>query len=160
MSRDVLLRPWMVLTLALAALSLGPSFAHVLEAPPRLHDWPAQLWIDATVRHGQFVLFRDIGAPLDIGAILAATVLVLLLRNKSGFGWTLAGTVLLILALAAWSMIVSPANDVLAGWRPGPVPADFTTIRDRWETGHMIVASLKVLGFVALAAGVTGPRAV
>jgi hypothetical protein len=149
-----------VLTLALAALSLGPSFAHVLEAPPRLHDWPAQLWIDATVRHGQFVLFRDIGAPLDVGAILTAAILVLLLRGKSGFRWALAGTVLLILALVAWFTIVSPANDVLAGWRPGPVPADFTATRDRWETGHMIVASMKALGLIALAAGATAARAV
>ena len=33
----------------IAALSLGPSFAHVLEAGPRLSVWPPQLWRETTV---------------------------------------------------------------------------------------------------------------
>jgi hypothetical protein len=158
-SREALLRHWTVLTLTLAALSLGPSFAHILGAPPRLYDWPAHLWIDATVRHGQFVPFRDISAPLDVGAVLAAAILAFLLHGRSGFGWILAATALLVLALIAWLAIVSPANAILAGWQAGPVPADFVARRDRWEIGHMVVASLKALGFVALAAGATGTRA-
>jgi hypothetical protein len=159
MSREALLRPWVVLTLSLAALSLAPSFAHVLEAPPRLYDWPAHLWIEATVRHGQFVLFRNIGAPLDIGAIVMAAILAVLLHRRAGFGWVLTGTALLILALIAWFVVVSPANEVLAGWGAGAVPTDFIPTRDRWEIGHMIVASLKALGFVALAVGATSLRA-
>ena len=30
------------------ALSLGPSFAHLLEAPPRLTAWPPELWREAS----------------------------------------------------------------------------------------------------------------
>lgn len=41
----------------------------------------------------------------------------------------------------------------LRGWRPGPVPADFQRIRDRWEFGHMVVAGIKLAGFVMLAIG-------
>ena len=33
-----------VATLLVAALSLGPSFAHVLESGPRLGEWPPPWW--------------------------------------------------------------------------------------------------------------------
>jgi hypothetical protein len=49
---------------------------------------------------------------------------------------------------------VAPANAVLATWQPGPIPPDFAAIRDRWETGHMAVAALKLLGFMATALAV------
>lgn len=154
----MILRLWPTLTLILAALSLGPSFAHVLEAPPRLKAWPQQLWIDTTVHHGQFTLFRSVGAPLDLLAILAAAVLAVLLRGEPGFKWVLAGAVLLALGLAAWSALVAPANSILATWRTGSPPTDFQAIRQRWESGHMAVALLKLLAFVALALGATAFR--
>jgi hypothetical protein len=150
-----LIRFWPILTLTLAALSVGPSFAHALEAMPRLRIWPPKLWIDATVLHGQFVLFRAIGGPLDMAAILASGLLTFFLRGEPGFGWTLAGALLLALAFIAWLTIVAPANAVLATWHAGPVPANFISVRDRWETGHMIVAGLKIFGFLTLAVGAT-----
>jgi hypothetical protein len=47
--------------------------------------------------------------------------------------------------------IVAPANAILATWQPGPLPADFYAIRNRWEGGHMVVAALKMCGFIAVA---------
>ena len=46
--------------------------------------------------------------------------------------------------------LVAPANAVLATWLAGPVPTDFDAIRWRWESGHMVVAGLKVLAFTAI----------
>ncbi|TIP92536.1 MAG: DUF1772 domain-containing protein, partial [Mesorhizobium sp.] len=42
--------------------------------------------------------------------------------------------------------------DILATWVPGPIPENFEAIRLRWETGHMIVAGFKAVGFVSLIA--------
>ena len=56
---------------------------------------------------------------------------------------------LFALALLAWAAIVSPANAVMATWTPGPLPSSFHSIQHRWEIGHMLVASLKLLGFAA-----------
>jgi len=53
------------------------------------------------------------------------------------------------LSLAVWFGWVSPANAVLATWQPGPIPEDFAAIRNRWETGHVAVAALKLIGFMA-----------
>ncbi|TGU67784.1 DUF1772 domain-containing protein, partial [Mesorhizobium sp. M00.F.Ca.ET.186.01.1.1] len=48
---------WSVLTITIAALSLGPSFAHALESLSRLTRWSPALWREATVFNAQFQLF-------------------------------------------------------------------------------------------------------
>ena len=144
--------------LILAALSLGPSFAHLLERPPRM-SWPPQLWIAATNFGGQYAWFGRVGALLD-----PATVLVLLLlawqgrRYRPDFVAAAASFLLFSAALACWALVVQPMNVVMAGWTPGSVPADFETVRARWETGHVIVAALKLAGLVALAFAVLPGR--
>ena len=140
-----------VVSLVLAALSLAPSYAHVLEATPRLTIWPAELWRNATVFHRQFEWFALIGAPVDIVAIIAAFTLAFLVRDRNPiFRLVVAGAAFLAMALVTWFGIVAPANAVLATWKPGPVPADFDVIRMRWETGHMVVAALKFCGLILL----------
>jgi hypothetical protein len=150
-----MLRIWSLATLTVTALSLGPSFAHVLEAPPRLTVWPPELWRDATVFNGQFQWFALVGGPLDIGAIMATGILAYLLRrDRNRFRLALAGSVLFALGLGIWFAWVAPANGVLATWHPGPMPENFTAIRNQWETGHMAVAALKLIGFMATALAV------
>jgi hypothetical protein len=139
-----------LIAIVMAALSLGPSFAHVLESLPRLSWWAPELWREATVFNGQFILFAYIGGPLDVAAIASAAILAYVLRRNRAFPLALAGAALLALALAVWVGWVAPANSVLASWKPGPIPADFEAIRLRWETGHMIIAGLKLAGLVAI----------
>ncbi len=148
-----------LVSLLLAALSLGPSFAHVLEAPPRLFVWTPELWREATVFNGQFAFFAKIGGPLDVTAILAACFLSYLLANeRPAFRFALAGAVFFAGGLAAWFTLVAPANAILATWKPGPIPPDFEAVRLRWETGHMVVAALKVLGFGSISIALLAPR--
>lgn len=143
---------WALLAIAVMALSLGPSFAHLLEAPPRLTVWSPELWREATVFNGQFALFATVGAPLDVGAILVGGVLALLLRHDRPALWFALGATLLYAAsLATWFAVVAPANAVLATWQPGPVPDDFAAIRARWETGHILIAAIKFAGLLCVA---------
>ena len=147
-----------VVSIVLAALSLGPSYAHVLEAPPRLAVWPAELWRDAMVFHRQFEWFALIGAPVDVAAIIAAVALAFVVRDrKPTFRLVISAAAFLAAALAAWFGLVAPANAVLATWKPGPIPSDFDAIRLRWETGHMVVAALKFCGLVLLCMAIAGP---
>lgn len=150
---------WSVLAATVAALSLGPSFAHLLESGPRLQVWSPELWREATVFNQQFKFFLIVGAPLDIAAIVVPAVLAFMLRgDASAFGFAVGATAFFVLALAAWFLIVSPANAVLATWTPGPVPNGFEAIRWQWELGHMTVAGLKLVGFVLLACAVATMR--
>ena len=150
---------WSVLTAFVAALSLGPSFAHVLESLPRLTKWSPALWRETTVFNAQFLLFLLIGAPLDIAAILCPAVLAWMLRGEPrAFWFVLAASLLYALALVLWTVLVRPANGVLATWAPGPIPGNFETTRLRWETGHMAVTAAKALGFISLCFGLLGVR--
>ncbi|RWF42029.1 MAG: DUF1772 domain-containing protein [Mesorhizobium sp.] len=142
---------WSVLTATIAALSLGPSFAHVLESAPRLIRWSPALWREATVFNGQFLLFAIIGAPLDVAAVACPGLLAWLLReDRPAFWFALAATLLYALSLVLWFVLVKPANNVLATWMPGPIPDDFEAMRLRWESGHMAVTAAKAAGFVSL----------
>jgi hypothetical protein len=138
---------WAWLTALIASLSFGPSFAHVLEAIPRLKVWSPELWREATVFNGQFQYFLVVGAPLDMLAIAAPLSLAFLVRvNFTAALVAGAGAAFFALALALWFLLVSPANQVMATWTPGPIPTDFDAVRWRWETGHMAVASAKLIG--------------
>jgi hypothetical protein len=140
-----------LITLLVTALSLGLSFAHVLESPPRLSKWSPELWREATVFNGQYLLFGTLGGPLDVAAVLATAVLAVVVRSdQPAFRYALAGAIFFALALVAWAAIVAPANAVLATWQPGPLPENFYAVRNRWEIGHMICAGLKLCGFVAV----------
>ena len=148
-----------LISLLLSALSLGPSFAHVLEAPPRLFVWSPELWREATVFNGQFALFAKIGGPLDVAAIVATFFLAYLVASeRPAFWFAPAGASLLAAGLAAWVTLVAPANAILATWKSGPIPPYFDTVRLRWETGHMVVAAAKILGFASIAIALLIPR--
>jgi len=144
--------------LLVAALSLAPSCAHVLEAPPRLYDWSPVLWRETTVFHGQFALFARIGGPIDVAVIVILAILAWLMRSeRPGLWFALAAASLYLVALLCWFTLVASANAVLATWHPGPIPADFGAVRTQWETGHMVVAALKLTGFIALCLAVVIP---
>ena len=82
-------------SLLTTALSLAPSFAHVLEAPPRLLVWSPELWRETTVFNGQFQLFALVGAPIDLAAIVLTAALSYSLRKeRSAFRYSLGGTLL------------------------------------------------------------------
>jgi hypothetical protein len=150
---------WSLLSVVIAALSLGPSFAHVLEAVPRLTVWSPELWREATVFNAQFEYFAIVGAPLDVGAVIVLAILAYLVRRERRvFRLVLAAVLLCAAALATWFLWVAPANAVLASWTRGPVPPDFNTVRDSWETGHMAVAAFKFIGFIALACALLPAR--
>lgn len=142
---------WSLLTTLVMALSLGPSFAHLLEAPPRLTVWSPELWREATVFNGQFKMFAVVGAPLDVGAILLGGILAFVLRReRPAFWFAFAAAILYTASLATWFMVVAPANAELATWTPGPVPENFLAIRNRWETGHILIAAIKFVGLASV----------
>ena len=146
------------LALVISALSLGPSLAHAMEAYPRLAIWAPELWRETTVFNAQFLLFLIVGAPFDVLAILVPGALTFLLRGRRpGFSLALAGTVGFALALAIWFAIVAPANAVLATWTPGAIPENFAAIRLRWETGHIVIAAVKLAAFALIALACVWP---
>jgi hypothetical protein len=134
----------------LTALSAGLSFAHLLELPPRVFYFDAQLWVSTTTG-GLYALFGTVGAAVEVGSILAAAALTLLVRGRGpAFYFTLAGAVLAATALVLWLVFVAPVNAELATWAPNSFPADWARHRDRWEYAHAANAVIKIAALSSL----------
>jgi len=104
------------------------------------------------VQGGLYELFGSVGALIGIAAIVVLFLLAYFVREhgRPGFNFALAAALLFATAFALWWVLVYPANAELAKWVNGPVPADWTVYRSRWEWGHAIIAMVELLGFAAL----------
>ena len=139
----------------LAALTLGLGFCHLMQLPSRL-GWDQYLWVGSTVQGGLYALFGSVGALIGLAAIVVLFLLAYFVREhgRPGFSLSLAAAILYAAAFVLWWVLVYPANAELAKWVTGPVPADWTDVRARWEWGHAVIALTEFLGFAALTAAV------
>jgi len=145
------LRIWRFITINLTALLMGATFCHALETPARMR-YPAELYL--TLHRTLYVAFGppNIGAFIEIGAILAAAALVFLTRKRRPAYWlTLAGAAFLVAGLAVYFAVVEPANVAMKAMPLTAPPAEWTRWRDQWEYGHIARFVFHLLGFSALA---------
>jgi hypothetical protein len=147
----MLLKVTRFVAILLAALTLGLSFCHLMQLPSRL-GWDQYLWVGSTVQGGLYAMFGSVGAALFIATVIVLGLLAFFLREhgRPGYALTLAAALLFVLALVLWGILVYPVNVELAKWVNGPVPADWTSYRARWEWGHAVIACVELLGFAAL----------
>ncbi len=141
---------WRFITLILAALLMGTTFCHVLELPAKM-VYPASLYM--TLHRTLYVAFGPPGPGpfIEIGAILAAAVLVFLVRrHRPAFWLTLLGAVSLAAGLALYFAFIEPANVEMKDWTLAAPPSDWMSWRDQWEYGHAAHFVLNLLGFAAL----------
>jgi Domain of unknown function (DUF1772) len=144
-----MLRLWRFIAIVLTALSMGLSFSHLLELPPKML-FDGQLWVTITTK-GLYYLFGSVGAVIEVGSIVTAIVLAFLLRGRGlAFSLTLGGAILLALALALWSIFIAPVNAELAKWTSTSFPSDWMRYRDRWEYTHAVNAIIKLVAFGSL----------
>lgn len=150
------LRTWRFIVLLLVALGLIPGGAHVLELPPKM-GYEAELY--ATVTSTLYRFFGLVGGVVQVSSILAAAVLSFLVRGRSTFRSTLAGTLSLVVSLLLWMTLVAPVN---AEWfeviesAPEFVPAAYERLRPRWEYGHVAAFTAWFIGFNLLLLSVIG----
>jgi len=139
----------------LAALTLGVGFCHLMQLPARM-GWDQYLWVGSTVQGGLYAMFGSVGAVIDVAAVIVLALLAYFVREHSrpGFALALLAAVVFAAALVLWWVLVYPVNVELAKWVNGPVPADWTGYRARWEWGHAIIALTELAGFAALIASV------
>jgi hypothetical protein len=152
---------WRFITIVLAALALTMTSAHVLELPQKM-AYTAEMY--AAVNTTLYRYFAIIGGPYQIGSIVSAIVLTILVRRSNTFRLALVGTLLLIAAFVSWLILVMPVNrEVAAALKASPqaVPMLWLQLRDRWEYGHATGFVLHLAGFCALVISVardTQPR--
>jgi hypothetical protein len=146
----MLIKTWRFITIILTALLMGMTFCHVLEMPAKM-KYAASFYL--TIHRSLYVAFGapNIGAWIEIGAILAAIVLVFLLRGqRRAFRMTLISALCLIAGLAIYFVFIEPANAAMRAMMIDVPPDSFLGWRNQWEYGHAAHFILHLLGFSAL----------
>jgi hypothetical protein len=125
--------------------------AHVLELPQKL-QYDAQMY--SAVNTTLYRYFAFVGGVYQIGSIVAAAILTVLVRKRRpSFGWMLVGTLCLMSAFSIWLTVVAPVNSEVAEalrLMPDTVPAVWTRLREQWEYGHAAGFVVQLLGYSAL----------
>ncbi|OUL22613.1 DUF1772 domain-containing protein [Nostoc sp. T09] len=138
-------------TLILVALSMGIAFCHTLELPAKM-QYDGALYV--RIQNSLYVAFGppNIGALIEVGAILAAIALTILVRKRRpAFPFTLAGTIFLLLAFpVVFFLFTEPANTVIRQATPQSVPANWMQLRSQWEYSHAARFCLQLIGFSLL----------
>ncbi|RAM47977.1 MAG: DUF1772 domain-containing protein [Hapalosiphonaceae cyanobacterium JJU2] len=143
------LRIWRFITITLTALTMGTSFAHVLELPAKM-NYDAALW--TTLQQSLYWGFGHIGGYVEAATVfLAAPVLTFLVRkHRPAFQWTLAGMICFALAFfVVFLVFTEPMNREIFQWTAQSVPAAWTQVRNQWEYSHVARFVLHLMGLGA-----------
>ena len=145
----MLLQATRFVAIMLAALTLGLSFCHLMQLPSRM-AWDQYLWVGSTVQGGLYAMFGSVGAVIFVATVIALGAARLFRARAWPAGLRASRSpprCCSLLALVLWWVLVYPVNVELAKWVNGPVPADWTDYRARWEWGHAIIALVELIGF-------------
>jgi hypothetical protein len=147
-SMGKLLKTWWFFSTMLTALSMAAAFAHLLELPGKM-TYDGALWV--RLLQTLYPAFGKISGLCEIGAVVTAAVLALLLRHhRPAFGWALVAALAMIATHAIFWVWVAPVNAALLPVTPATLPADWAALRDQWEYAHAARAVLQILALGAL----------
>ncbi len=147
------------------ALSVGMSFAHVLEMPVKLGYSPE---LYAAVNSSLYYGFGTVGAGIVVASVLLTTAWAVMAWRQRDIrrGWSVAAAVLVWAGLATWWAIVQPVNaeasrvwtqidpgqPTTQTWQmPPEVVALWQQRHRQWEYGHTVVFLLNFGAFLTLA---------
>ena len=141
------MRLLMLLSFLLAGIILVPSGAHALEMPGKLAMDRATYFATQQLYLG-WALF---GAPIAAKILIDVTLGVILRKTHRAAAWAawLSGG-LVAVGLAVFFLRVQPANVATANW--STQPTSWQALRAQWEYGHLAIATLTALAFVATGA--------
>lgn len=139
------------LALALTALILVPSGAHLLEMPRKM----ALDRDDYFVVQGIYAGWAWFAVPI-FGAILANAALFWTLRrhDRGGARAALASAILISASLAVFFLLVQPANRATANWTE--MPDGWEALRTAWESGHAAIAAIVFLALLCTGRAIMG----
>ncbi|HEY7093615.1 MAG TPA: anthrone oxygenase family protein [Ktedonobacterales bacterium] len=131
-----------------AALVLGLTLTHVLEAPGKAQLSGAE-WM--AIQHTFYGGYAVVGGIAEIVGLVASLVLAYLLRaERIAAGLALLAALCFAGTLLAFIFGNNPLNQQIASWTPETLPATWPETRDAWDRAHTISAVLGAIAFFAL----------
>jgi hypothetical protein len=142
-----------IMTTALAAVA---AVAHLLEMPAkRRYERGMYVRLHRTL----YSNFGRVAGPAEAAAVVATGVLAWRLRRRKAATLAPAAAAgCLAVAHSAFWTVVNPVNVEMLRWRLDAIPADWSTLRDRWEYGHAARACLLTGALAALVWSDTSSR--
>jgi hypothetical protein len=138
----------------LSALAMGMHLAHTFELPPKLL-WEPSMYL--AVQTSLYPVFGTVGPFLEVGSLIAVSILANALRGTPAFRSTLVSAVAILLSLAVWLVFVMPANGHINEWAATQVmPEDWSRWRAQWQYGQAASFLLHIVGLSALLSSVLG----
>jgi hypothetical protein len=132
------------------ALALAAALAHVLALPNKINLPEREYFIVQQTYRG----WNQLGYLLVI-ELLSMLAIAGLYRREPRVLWpTLAAILCLLCAQAAFWTFTYPANVATDNWTA--IPADWDSLRARWEYSHALGAAFQVLAMSALIIAVLG----
>jgi hypothetical protein len=135
-------------SLTCAAIVLGLTLAHVLEAPGKRQLSGAE-WV--VVQNTFYPGFAVLGGVGEVAGLLCSGALAMMERHRR-FGGVLAAVAAIAFAgtLLSYAFGNRPINDQVAVWTAASLPPDWTSYRDRWDAAHTVGAALSAIAFLTL----------
>lgn len=96
--------------------------------------------------------------PAALITAVPALVGLYRLRRRASFALMLAGAGLLVVALAITLSVNVPIDYAIQRWTVDTLPADWTSVRNRWEAYHAARTFISLAGFGSALAAVLWPR--
>lgn len=108
------------------------------------------------VRHVELDRLDGLASATLVPALIAAAVLVAsAARNRRPVLWPVVAFVLLLSVVATTLVFNVPINTDQLTWDVQAPPADWATVRDRWQLAHAVRTGAAVLAFGCLIAART-----
>lgn len=156
-----------VVTVMLVALAMVPAVSHALELPGKLR---LSQEVYLTVQRIYYPGFTIAGLAEAFSMIAALGLAFITPRESAAFGLSLGALALLLAMHTVYWVITAPVNKIwLKGEQLGKAgetffrmndgkhempPADWTSLRNRWEFSHVIRAVLVTIALALLASAV------
>ena len=140
---------WCLITLVIAALLLGSSFARVLEIGP-MRRYGGPQWLE--LQHSLYPSYAAAAGIIEPAAIIAAAMLAVVLRDwRPALLVAIAGAVCLAIAFAFVSLpVTNRINARISRWTADALPPNWELWRTRLEVSQVLRFILHLAGFALL----------
>jgi hypothetical protein len=144
----MLMRMLRFVAITCAALVMGLTLTHALEAPGKAQLSGAE-WL--AIQHTFYGGYAVVGGIAEIVGLVASLVLANLLRSeRMAAGLALLAALCFAGTLLAFVFGNNPLNQQIASWTPETLPTTWPQTRDAWDRAHTISAFLGAIAFFAL----------
>jgi len=135
------------ITLLLAALTLVPGMAHLLEMPHKMQLSQESYGATQYIYRGWALL-----GLLQFGAIICSFLLYRAARDRRAARLALIAWVCLLLTLVIFFSFTYPVNKATENW--SVLPVNWEELRMKWEYSHGASALLELLAYILLLSAV------